>query len=39
MRTGKGEYLHKHFDDASEVDQHSATDLVLIQVSIFNLHI
>jgi hypothetical protein len=32
MRTGKGEYLHKHFEDASDVDQHSATELVLIQV-------
>jgi hypothetical protein len=29
MRTGRGEFLHKHFD---EVDQHTATELVLIQV-------
>ena len=32
MRTGRGEFLHKHFEDMSEVDQHTATELVLIQV-------
>jgi hypothetical protein len=35
MRTGRGEFLHKTFDDISEsgsVDQHTATELVLIQV-------
>lgn len=35
MRTGRGEYLHKTFDDVQSVDQHSATDLVLIQVASF----
>jgi hypothetical protein len=32
MRTGRGEFLHKHFEDISKIDQHSATELVLIQV-------
>jgi hypothetical protein len=35
MRTGRGEYLHKTFEDVENVDQHSATDLVLIQVASF----
>lgn len=35
MRTGRGEFLHKTFDDMANVDQHSATDLVLIQVASF----
>jgi hypothetical protein len=33
MRTGRGEFLHKTFEDMNDVDQHSATELVLIQVS------
>ena len=40
MRTGRGEFLHKTFDDISSediqnngVDDHTATELVLIQVS------
>ncbi len=34
MRTGRGEFLDRHFDkDAVEqVEEHSATDLVLMQV-------
>ncbi len=35
MRTGRGEYLHKTFEDMENVDQHSATSLVLIQVASF----
>ena len=35
MRTGRGEFLHKTFEDMAHVDQHSATDLVLIQVASF----
>ena len=35
MRTGRGEFLHKTFEDMARVDQHSATDLVLIQVASF----
>jgi Mitochondrial branched-chain alpha-ketoacid dehydrogenase kinase len=35
MRTGRGEFLHKTFDDMENVDRHSATDLVLIQVASF----
>jgi len=35
MRTGQGEFLHKHFEDTAEVDQHTATELVLIQVASF----
>jgi hypothetical protein len=35
MRTGRGEFLHKTFEDMEHVDQHSATDLVLIQVASF----
>lgn len=35
MRTGRGEYLHKTFEDMENVDQHSATNLVLIQVASF----
>lgn len=35
MRTGRGEFLHKTFEDMENVDQHSATDLVLIQVASF----
>lgn len=35
MRTGRGEFLHKSFDeDLIENPQHSATELVLIQVSL-----
>jgi hypothetical protein len=34
MRTGRGEFLHKHFEDISKIDQHSATELVLIHVCI-----
>lgn len=37
MRTGRGEYLHKTFEDIhlqqNMVDQHTATELVLIQVN------
>lgn len=32
MRTGRGEFLHKTFEDTTNIDQHSATELVLIQV-------
>jgi Mitochondrial branched-chain alpha-ketoacid dehydrogenase kinase len=37
MRTGKGEYLHKTFDNADEklIENHTATELVLIQVAGF----
>ena len=35
MRTGRGEYLHKTFEGVDNVDQHSATNLVLIQVASF----
>lgn len=35
MRTGRGEYLHKTFDGMQEVDQKTATHLVLIQVASF----
>ena len=35
MRTGRGEYLHKTFEDMENVDKHSATNLVLIQVASF----
>jgi hypothetical protein len=35
MRTGRGEFLHKTFEDMNNVDQHSATELVLIQVCIY----
>lgn len=31
MRTGRGEFLDRHFEDV-EVEEHTATDLVLIQV-------
>lgn len=34
MRTGQGEYLHKTFDD-NKLNQHAATDLVLMQVAGF----
>lgn len=34
MRTGRGEFLHKSFgEEEMEENQHSATELVLIQVS------
>ena len=33
MRTGKGEFLHKTFEDTKNmIDEHSASELVLIQV-------
>jgi hypothetical protein len=34
MRTGKGEFLHKTFDEDTKnmMDEHSASELVLIQV-------
>jgi hypothetical protein len=32
MRTGRGEFLDKHFED-STVEKHTATELVLLQVS------
>jgi hypothetical protein len=32
MRTGKGEFLHKTFEDTKNMDEHSASELVLIQV-------
>lgn len=35
MRTGRGEFLHKTFEDMQKIDQHSATNLVLIQVASF----
>jgi len=35
MRTGRGEYLHKTFEDMENIDQHLATNLVLIQVASF----
>lgn len=34
MRTGRGEYLHKHFKD-EDMERHAATELVLIQVASF----
>jgi hypothetical protein len=34
MRTGRGEFLDKHFEDAT-VDDHTATELVLLQVNSF----
>jgi hypothetical protein len=37
MRTGRGEFLHKHFEDIQpKLDQHTATSLVLIQVCIIH---
>jgi hypothetical protein len=36
MRTGRGEFLDKHFEDAA-VEKHTATELVLIQVRVFVL--
>eukprot|EP00980_Cylindrotheca_fusiformis_P006331 scaffold1356_cov123-Cylindrotheca_fusiformis.AAC.12 len=36
MRTGRGEFLHKSFDEEKlDNDQHTATELVLIQVASF----
>jgi len=36
MRTGRGEFLHKHFDEEKIEDpQHTATELVRIQVASF----
>ena len=32
MRTGRGEFLHKTFEDTKDIDKHTATELVLIQV-------
>ncbi|KAG7347603.1 two component system sensor histidine kinase [Nitzschia inconspicua] len=34
MRTGRGEFLDKHFEDAA-VEKHTATELVLMQVASF----
>lgn len=31
MKTGRGDFLHKHFED-STVEDHTATELVLMQV-------
>lgn len=33
MRTGRGEFLHKHFDE-EKIDDRMATELVLIQVGV-----
>lgn len=33
MRTGRGEFLDKHFEGA-EVEKHTATELVLMQVCV-----
>mmetsp|Transcript_25571 Transcript_25571/g.62758 ORF Transcript_25571/g.62758 Transcript_25571/m.62758 type:complete len:456 (+) Transcript_25571:106-1473(+) len=36
MRTGRGEFLHKHFDEEKiDISPHTATELVLIQVASF----
>jgi len=35
MQTGRGEFLNRTFDDVDDVDQHSATQMVLIQVASF----
>lgn len=34
MRTGRGEFLHKHFAD-TEIERHTATEMVLMQVASF----